>query len=503
MLHLQTPLDASGWLHSRVSGTLQTDSRKVRPGDGFIAWPGAATDGRRYVHAALQQGAGACLVEQVGVERFGFDDEAVASYASLKAATGPLASAYYREPSEQLDVIAVTGTNGKTSTAWWLAQALTALEQPLTLPCAMVGTLGIGRPPQVESTGMTTPDPVLLQQHFRRFLDEGVHACAIEASSIGLAERRLDGSRIKVAVFTNFTQDHLDYHGSMEAYWQAKLELFAWPGLQAAVVNLDDPRGADLARVLSGGGVDLWTISCTKAARLQARDVGFDEHGLFFTVAEQAETHLLRTHLIGQYNVSNLLGVLGAMRALGVPLAPAVRACSTLLPVPGRMECISQPDQPLVVVDYAHTPDALEKALGALRTVADQRQGQLWCLFGCGGDRDPGKRPVMGSVAENGADRVVLTSDNPRSEKPDAIIREIQQGLKNVGNTHVEADRATAIGHALSQAMARDVVLLAGKGHEDYQEIKGVRRPFSDLTEALVALQRRRFGLGLREGAQA
>ena len=503
MIELHTPAEAVRWLRGRVTGTLQTDSRKVRVGDGFIAWPGAATDGRQHVRAALQQGASACLVERAGVDVFGFTGDAVASYASLKAASGPLASVYYDEPSSRLDVIAVTGTNGKTSTSWWLSQALSNLPQPLSRPCGLVGTLGIGRPPEVVFTGLTTPDPVLLQQHFRRFVDDGLTACAIEASSIGLAERRLDGTRIKVAVFTNFTQDHLDYHASMADYWQAKQVLFGWPGLRAAVINLDDPKGAALVQQLAGGLVEPWTFSCNGAARLQARDIGYDAQGLHFVVAEGAEAHALRTHLIGQYNVSNLLGVIGAMRALGVPLAAAVGACSGLLPVPGRMECIAQPGRPLVAVDYAHTPDALDKALAALRPLAEERQGRLWCVFGCGGDRDPVKRPLMGAVAEQGADRVVITSDNPRSEQAGAIIGQILQGLRQAGAAHVEPDRSAAIAHALSTAEAQDVVLLAGKGHENYQETAGVKRPFSDMAEALAALQRLGAATNRGEGAQA
>ncbi|MGH8822011.1 MAG: Mur ligase family protein, partial [Rhodoferax sp.] len=245
MKSLSTPVEATRWLRSRVRGTLQADSRLVASGDGFIAWPGAATDGRRYVAAALAQGAAACLVEQSGVEAFDFEGDAVASYAGLKAATGPIAAAYFEAPTRELDVLAVTGTNGKTSIAWWLAQSLSNVKHPESIPCGLVGTLGIGRPPRVEFNGLTTPDPVLLQKHFRRFVDEGLSACAIEASSIGLAERRLDGTRIRVALFSNLTQDHLDYHGSMQAYWQAKAELFRWPGLQAAVVNVDDAHGAE------------------------------------------------------------------------------------------------------------------------------------------------------------------------------------------------------------------------------------------------------------------
>jgi len=492
MQTLHSPADAVRWLRSHVTGALCTDSRRVAPGDGFIAWPGAATDGRSHVPAALAAGAAACLVEQEGVAAFGLDDTRIAAYPRLKAATGPIAAAYFEQPSAQLDVLAVTGTNGKTSTAWWLAQALSGL--PATdgaIPCAVVGTLGIGVPPAVEYNGLTTPDPVLLQQQFRRFVEEDIRACAIEASSIGLAERRLDGTAIRVAIFTNFTQDHLDYHGSMAAYWAAKAELFRWPGLQAAVVNLDDPQSATLLDALADAALDLWTVAVQQPARLQALDVGLGPQGLRFTVCEQGESHLLETRLIGQYNVSNLLGVLAAMRALGVPLASAVQACRQLQPVPGRMECAGGAGEPLVAVDYAHTPDALDKALEALRPMAVQRGGQLWCVFGCGGDRDASKRPLMGRVAQQRADRVVLTSDNPRSEDPLAILAQIRQGLLPGASAEVEPDRGQAIAAALVRAAAQDVVLIAGKGHEDYQEVAGVRRPFSDMAQARAALQAR------------
>ena len=485
-----TPREAAAWLRSRVSGELHCDSRKVGAGDGFIAWPGAATDGRRFVAGALQQGAKACLVEFAGSEPYHFDHEAVAGYAGLKAATGPIASCYYGEPTSQLDVLAVTGTNGKTSTAWWLAQALGSL-QPQPVPCGLVGTLGIGRPPHVQHTGLTTPDPVLMQRHYRGFVQQGDRACAIEASSIGIAERRLDGTRIRVAAFTNFTQDHLDYHGSMEAYWAAKEELFRWPGLQAAVVNVDDPKGRDLEALLQRAVLDLWTYSCEGAARLVAEDIGYGDAGLRFVVVEGSERHPLQTSLIGQYNVSNLLGVIGMMRALHVPLAEAVAACADLLPVPGRMERLNEAGKPLVAVDYAHTPDALEKGLQALRPLAQQRGGRLWCVFGCGGDRDATKRPLMGSVAERNADGVVITSDNPRSEQPQAIIDQIVLGLSRAGAARVQPDRASAIAETISQAAPQDVILVAGKGHEDYQEIAGVKHPFSDQAHARKALEAR------------
>ncbi len=491
MMELDTPLQAAQWLRERVTGALQADSRRIGLGDGFIAWPGAATDGRKYVPAAMAQGAAACLVEKSGADAWGFSGDTVALYAQLKAATGPIAAAYYEDPSKQLDVLAVTGTNGKTSTAWWLAQALSAVQSPAPIPCAVVGTLGTGVPPRVEFNGLTTPDPVLLQRQFRRFLDGGLRACAIEASSIGIVERRLDGTRIRVAIFTNFTQDHLDYHGSMQAYWEAKAELFRWPGLRAAVVNLDDARGASLAASLQDGGLDLWTVSCDRPARLTARGIGYDTQGLCFTVCEGDETHVLQTQLVGQYNVSNLLGVMAAMRALGVPLAAAVQACGGLLPVPGRMERIAVDGQPLVAVDYAHTPDALDKALTALRPLARQRGGTLWCVFGCGGNRDTTKRPLMAAVAEKNADRVVVTSDNPRGEKPEAIISQILLGLSHDRCVQVQADRALAIAQTLADAASADVVLIAGKGHEDYQEIDGVKLPFSDMEHARAALDAR------------
>jgi len=492
MLELHTPGEAARWLRERVTGTLRSDSRQAGAGDGFVAWPGAASDGRQFVHGVLAQGAAACLVEREGVEAFAFERPDIASYPQLKAATGPIAAEFYGRPTGQIDVLAVTGTNGKTSTAWWLAQALSNVAAPNAIPCGLIGTLGTGRPPQVEFTGLTTPDPVLLQAQFRRFADQGLRACAIEASSVGIAERRLDGTQLRVAIFTNFTQDHLDYHGSMQAYWEAKAQLFRWPGLRAAVLNIDDVRGTEVAQSLHGGALDLWTCSCQQPARLTARDIGYGDEGLRFVVQEGAAREELATRLIGQYNVANLLGVIAAMRAMGVPLDEAVRACGELLPVPGRMERLAMPGQPLVAVDYAHTPDALDKALQALQPLARQRGGKLWCVFGCGGDRDAVKRPLMAAVAEKNADQVVVTSDNPRGEKPENIISQILLGLSHDRCVQVQADRALAIAETVAAAAPEDVVLVAGKGHEQYQEIGGVKHPFSDQERARAALEARR-----------
>ena len=492
LVQLTSAQDAVRWLRGQITGRLQTDSRQVAKGDAFIAWPGAATDGRAHVAQALARGAAACLVEAQGVEAFDFSDARIAALPGLKAASGEIAALWYDRPSEQLQVLAVTGTNGKTTTAWWLAHALAQHAIDGRRGCAMVGTLGVGVPPRLEDTGMTTPDPVRLQRVLREYVDAGVAACAMEASSIGLAEHRLAGTRIRVAIFTNFTQDHLDYHQNMQAYWEAKKALFDWPGLQAAVVNVDDAHGARLWASLQSRDLDVWSVSTQGPARLQAKDISLGLDGLQFTVIEDdAHSHVLKTRLVGQYNVANLLGVLAALRALGLSLDQAVAACDQLEPVPGRMQQIAKPGQPLVAVDYAHTPDALEQALKALRPAARQRGGRLWCVFGCGGNRDASKRPLMGEMAQRHADGVVVTSDNPRGEDPDAIIAQILGGMAPSANLHSETDRAAAIAQVLAQAGAKDVVLIAGKGHEEYQETAGVKRAFSDMAEARAALAAR------------
>jgi UDP-N-acetylmuramyl-tripeptide synthetase len=481
---LQTPAQAAAWLRERVTGSLWADSRKVGAGDGFIAWPGAALDARRFVGDVLTAGGAACLVEQDGADAYAFSSNKVSSYLGLRAAAAPIAAAYFEEPSKQLRVVAVTGTNGKTSTTWYLAQALGKLG----LPCGIVGTLGIGTPESMVFNGLTTPDPVLLQQQLRHFVDQGFAACALEASSIGIAEQRLDATSIQVAIFTNFTQDHLDYHRSMQAYWDAKKRLFEWPGLKAAVLNLDDDKGAELQAALADSGIDVWTVSMVGAARLCADSVAQTAQGLAFDVVEGAERHRISTSIVGLYNVANLLGVVAAMRALGLSLGDAASACSGLAQVPGRLETMAIEGLPMVAIDYAHTPDALEKVLAALRPVAQGRAGRLWCVFGCGGDRDATKRPLMAAVAQKNADQIVVTSDNPRSESPAAIISQILLGLTHSDAVYVEADRALAIAQAIALAQPGDVVLLAGKGHENHQEVQGVKHPFSDRTHAQAAL---------------
>jgi UDP-N-acetylmuramoyl-L-alanyl-D-glutamate--2,6-diaminopimelate ligase len=353
--------------------------------------------------------------------------------------------------------------------------------------CAVIGTLGNGFLDALDESPNTTPDAITLHAALAGFVAYGAQACAMEVSSIGLDQGRVNGAAFDVAVFTNLTRDHLDYHGSMEAYAEAKEKLFAAPGLKAAVLNLDDPMGVALAGKLKGRvhviGYALNVVDAGLADEiLIAEDLRLDAAGVEFELRGVR----LTAPVVGRFNVSNLLAVTGALLARNERLADIVAALRTLRPPPGRMQALGGLGQPLVVVDYAHTPDALEKALTVLRETATARGGKLVCVFGCGGDRDPGKRPQMGAAAARLADRVLVTSDNPRGEDPLQIIAEIVVGMP--APRRIEPDRALAIAEAVAGAEARDVVLLAGKGHEPYQEIAGVRLPFSDLGAAKSAL---------------
>ncbi len=495
MIQFHNPTDAADWLKTNVVGELHTDSRHIHAGDGFIAWPGAVVDGRQFVNTALQQGASACLVEQSGSEDHDFGDvetkDKVASYLGLKNAIGLIAAKVYNTPAIGLNVIAITGTNGKTTSAWWLSQALqavSAMRSNAATTCFMVGTLGVGVPNAVESTGLTTPDPILLHKKFREYVDRGFKYCAIEASSIGIEEHRLDGVDIKIAIFTNFTQDHLDYHGSMASYWNAKLKLFNWETLKSAVVNIDDVKGRELVDALDPKHLDIWTIAIDHPARIQAFDINYSKQGLQFSIVEDNQTYFIETKFVGKYNVSNLLGVIAAMRASGIDLPICVDACKHLTAVPGRMDALTFAGQPLVIVDYAHTPDALKQALTALRPVAESRAGKLICVFGCGGNRDASKRPLMAAVAEELADAVVVTADNSRNEKIQTILDHIFAGFKSKQDVLIEANRAIAIERTIKNAHREDVILIAGKGHENYQDEMGVKTYFSDKEQAMQAL---------------
>ncbi len=490
---LRDPAAAVAWLRGKGCTRLVTDSRRVQISDALIAWPGAAVDGRQFIPAAIAKGAACALMESQDAPEVLLTMPSVCAYQHLKTAAGDIASLFYGEPSHALQVVAFTGTNGKTSSSWWLAEALSHLPAPHTRICAVVGTLGAGQIDRLEPNGLTTPDPVLLQEKLHAFAAQNCKVVALEASSIGIAEGRLNGTRIHTAVFTNFTQDHLDYHGTMEAYWQAKASLFDWPHLKAVVINLDDTQGLALLDRVRERALDVWTFGMDRAARLQATNIRTTAQGLAFDVTEQTsgdthQSHPLQTHLIGHYNINNLLGVIAAMRTLGVSLALCLETCAKISPVPGRLEIVSQAAQPLTVIDYAHSPDALEKVLLALREITTERGGTLWCVFGCGGKRDASKRPIMGAIAARFADNVVVTSDNPRDENPNTIASHILRGTSDERAVQVQVNRALAIDETIVQAKASDVILIAGKGHEDYQEIAGVLHPFSDQQHARAAL---------------
>jgi UDP-N-acetylmuramoyl-L-alanyl-D-glutamate--2,6-diaminopimelate ligase len=517
----ETAVELAGWLRGLLpaGAALVADSRAVSPGDAFFAYPGERDDGRRFVAQALARGA-AAVVAEAAAGGAALDAGAVPlrTVDGLKRLAGPIADAYHGAPTARMDVVAVTGTNGKTSCSQWIAQGLHAEGRR----AAVVGTIGAGPLgddglPVLDDVGLTTPDALSMQALFARFARADVAAVAIEASSIGLHQHRLDGTRIAVAVYTNLTRDHLDYHGTMQAYADAKSRLFGWPGLRAVVVNLDDPWHAamlataapgvqrvgyriadtDVARSDTGGAragrlAEAETETETDR-RLVATSVEPTARGMRIAIDGDWGAASVETPLLGRFNAANLLAVAGAWLALGLPFDAAIARLAALRPVPGRLQAVAAPGgraAPLAVVDYAHTPDALDNALAALRPVAAARGGRLWCVFGAGGDRDPGKRPLMAEAAERGADRVVLTSDNPRSEPPEAILDAVQAGLSGAPALR-DADRARAIAETLAHAADADVVLIAGKGHEPYQEIAGVRHPFLDAEHAARALERR------------
>lgn len=458
-----------------VSG-LTADSRQVRPGWLFLALRGRRLDARTLVPAVAAQGAVAVLAESgVTGEESGIP---VVAAPDLPARLGEIASRFHGCPGQSLRVMAVTGTNGKTSTAQLLAHACDYLG----MRSAVLGTLGNGLVGEMKPSTHTTLDAVQLQEHLARFRDAGATVVAMEASSHGLEQGRLNATPITTAIFTNLTRDHLDYHGHMNAYRDAKGLLFRWPDLKFAILNDDDPVSADYRRLLAPG-VCCWSYSQQSGsdADFVALSVQPSLQGLSLRVRTPQGEADLETRLLGRFNVSNLLAVLAGLLSLGVSLPQAVKALAVVHPVRGRMECYSN-GATTAVVDYAHTPDALEKVLMTLR---EHVRGRLYCVFGCGGDRDPGKRSLMGAIAARLADKVIVTSDNPRSEEPQAIIADVLSGIAESERDRVQVsmDRRAAIRLALAEAAAGDLVLVAGKGHEDYQEIRGVRYAFDDAEE--------------------
>ena len=458
---------------------LCNDSRRVQPGDVFVAYPGESQDGRAYIAAAIAAGARAVIWESEGYawpRELGVPNLAV---RGLREVAGEIAAHVAGYPARSLWMIAVTGTNGKTSCSHWIAEAMSALGRPT----ALIGTLGHGFPGALTGLTNTTPDALALQELLVRYRDAHASAVTMEVSSHGLSQSRVSGARFDVALFTNLTRDHLDYHGTMENYGEAKARLFDWPGLKSAVINVDDGFGRRLVSRLSGSPVRVFTYGIASGA-ISGHRLDLHRFGLDLEIKTPWGGGLVRSPLMGAYNAANLLGVLGVLLASDVPLDQALTVLSRLQAVSGRMQTLGGGTRPLVVVDYAHTPDALEQVLNALR--AHLAQGRLICVFGCGGDRDAGKRPLMGEVASRCADQLFITSDNPRSEDPLAIIRAIADGARPP--YLLEPDRARAIELAISAARPGDVVLVAGKGHETYQEVGGVRHPFSDIDAADACL---------------
>lgn len=472
---------------------LTSDSRRCAPGDCFFAWPGERGDGRRYIAQAIERAAAAVVWESEGFDwrpEWRVPNEGV---QGLKEQAGHLAHAFYGRPSESLWVCGITGTNGKTSCSQWLA-ALLARAGART---GVIGTLGSGFPGALADALNTTPDALEVHRLLSGFKRDAARAVSMEVSSHGLVQGRVNGVAFRCALLTNLSHEHLDYHGSMEAYAGAKARLFDAPGLETAVLNLDDVLGVQLAQRLATRGVRTIGYALAPAAvapgsvteHVVARDIRAAAQGTRVVLASSWGEADIVLGPLGRFNVANALGVLGCLLAYGVPFAAAAASLEHLPEVPGRMQRIGGDGQPLLVVDYAHTPDAIEKALQALKPVALARGGELVIVFGAGGDRDPSKRALMGAAASRHADRVLLTCDNPRSEEPSAIIEAIRAGV--TVRCAVEPDRASAIAQAVHDAAAADVVLLAGKGHEAYQEIAGERRPFSDAACARAALARR------------
>jgi UDP-N-acetylmuramoyl-L-alanyl-D-glutamate--2,6-diaminopimelate ligase len=456
---------------------LALDSREIADGDAFVALKGGRRHGLEHLPQAVTRGARAVLWDPDEGRTPAPASVPCVAVRRLRDRLGAIADRFYGAPSTQLTVAGVTGTNGKTTCAWLLAGAVERLARR----GAYVGTLGAGFPPQVAGGALTTPDVVTLHRELRALLDAGATHVAMEVSSHALDQRRIDGVRMRVAAFCNLTRDHLDYHGTMARYADAKQRLFRQPGLEHAVINTGDPVGADFAAGL-GAGVALTAVAVGGPVPAAPRFVHVarvipGEAGLVLEIAGHFGRRRLHSRLVGGFNAENLAVTLGVLLAWDFGVDAALAALAACDAPPGRMESHRLADGVLAVVDYAHTPDALAKALEALRAHA---RGRVLVVFGCGGERDPGKRPLMGETAERLADRVFVTDDNPRGEDAARIVAMIRAGMSRPARARVERDRSLAIGAALDEARPGDVVLVAGKGHEEFQLVGNERRPFSD-----------------------
>ncbi len=459
---------------------LTLDSRKVRPGDLFFALPGLHSDGRAHIDDAIARGAAAIVYEAEGAQMQASEAAALVPVRDLAGQLSAIAGRFYGEPSRNLRLVGVTGTNGKTSVSQLIAQALDRLGER----CGIIGTLGTGFHGELELGRHTTPDAIGVQAALAGLKQREARAVAMEVSSHGLDQGRVAALEFDIAVFTNLSRDHLDYHGSMDAYAAAKARLFEMPGLGCCVINLDDAFGRQLAARSREARLISYSLE-DPAATLYCPEARFDEQGMQARLVTAQGERSLRSPLLGRFNLSNVLAAVGALLGMDYPLDEILAVLPQLQGPAGRMQRLGDAGQPLVVVDYAHTPDALEKVLEALRPHV---RGRLLCLFGCGGDRDRGKRPLMAAAAERLADVVLVTDDNPRNEAPEQIFADIRQGFADAGAVTFMHGRAAAIAAAVAASQADDVLLLAGKGHEDYQEIRGERLPFSDLDEAQKAL---------------
>lgn len=483
-------------------GGLAIDSRKVRSGDVFLAYPGESVDGRAFIDQAIARGAVAVIAESAPAAALRERSDVsvpVLPVVQLRDQVSVIADRFFDQPSAAMRIVGVTGTNGKTSCTQLIAQALRLLGKP----CGVIGTLGNSLDAAEQYTnsgsGLTTPDPIALQSQLAQWRDKNVQHTAMEVSSHGLAQGRVSGIRFCGAVFTNLTRDHLDFHGTMAEYGAAKARLFDMPGLEFAVINRDDHFGNELIKKI-GARLPVFAFSLKNnkgmhdtTASIAIHIADFHAHGVSAVVKTPWGDIALRSHLLGDFNLSNLLAVIGVLGQLGVEPAAISALLPQLDPIAGRMQRVAAKADIEVVVDYAHTPDALEHALAASRRHC---RGKLWCVFGCGGDRDAGKRPLMGKIASRLADRVVLTSDNPRTENPHTILDQIAAGIDDAQaiNVMIESDRAAAISFAVRRAQAGDMVLLAGKGHEDYQLVGSEIRPFNDVMVARAALLARDAG---------
>ncbi|ALM52140.1 UDP-N-acetylmuramoyl-L-alanyl-D-glutamate--2,6-diaminopimelate ligase [Halomonas huangheensis] len=467
---------------------LTTDSREVIPGSVFVAIPGVGADGRDYIDQALAAGAVLVLAER-GEAPLTHAGEPVMWLEHLRAQVGELSREVHQVPDE-LELIGVTGTNGKSSVTHYIAE----LSREIGVDTGLIGTLGHGRPGALVQGMLTTPEPLALQRQLGELAGQGIKRIAMEVSSHALDQQRVAGCRFSAAVFTNLSRDHLDYHGSMIAYAAAKALLFKRPELRLAVVNGDD----SLSRLmLAGIGRDVRVLASGEDESVSLRVVEWlpGPDGQRALIGTPEGEHVLVLPLMGRFNLDNVLLAMATLYGLGASMDELVAAAEHLTPVPGRMQPLVQEGAPTVVIDYAHTPDALVNALQALKAHLPG-EGQLWCLVGCGGDRDVGKRPLMAQAAARHADRVVITDDNPRSENPESIRDAMLSGLGPADRQHGcnIAGRGEAIARTIREAGPEDVILIAGKGHETYQEVMGVRHDFSDLDEAQRALHARSVG---------